>query len=1007
MHLVIALQAAQCGADSLRQRALDLVQALLRQPGAPAHTATIVLDTRFGAHIETIRCALAPLVPPERFAALTLPAEQGQAAMTEAAAHIGAAFLAALDPDAILSIDCGTGPAPLRASASAACPHAILVLDADAPAPDLARASAWSAADRLLGPDAASAEALWQVLATLPAPAQPALPARARLAYVSPLPPEKSGIADYSAELLPQLARYYDIEVIVDQDTISDPWISANLSVRSLAWFEQHGDSFDHRLYHVGNSPMHRHMFALLARFAGVVVLHDFYLGNLLHYMHHSGYQADALQNALFRSHGFGALLDGDQIGESAVVWKYPCNGDILAHASGVIVHSAYPRQLAERWYGPGAAAHWRTLPLLRGGAVDDAAAARRAARAELGIADDEFLVCSFGMLGQTKLNDRLLDAWLASPLAGERQCRLVYVGELAGGNYGRDLQAKIGATRARKRIAITGFASPQLYRTYLAACDVAVQLRSESRGETSASVLDCLLHGVPTIANAHGASAELPADALCMLDDDFTTEALADALLTLRADAGARQRLGQAGADLIAREHSPQQVGLAYRDAIDHFYRNSAQQRYRSLVQRLRALPLPGRDALRDCALAIAANGAPRAPRQLLIDVSALVQTDLRTGIQRVVRSVLHALLAEPPAGYRVEPVYSPGGGQAYRYARAFMQGALVVPVHDLDDAPIEVQRGDIFLGLDLMMHGVHQNRDLLQSYRDRGMAVHFVVYDMLPLLMPHCFPFGADAGFADWVDTIATVSDGLVCISRSVADEVAAWLDTHPVTRLRPLQLGYFHLGADIGASAPTSGLPDGADEVLARVASRPSLLMVGTVEPRKGHALALAALELLWAEGVAVNLIIVGKHGWMVDALAQRLKDHPEHGQRLFWLQGVSDEMLLKLYRGSSALLAASEGEGFGLPLIEAAQHGLPLIARDLPVFREVGGEHAYYVDGSSAAALAESLRRWLALQAAGQAPGSADMPWLTWRASAAQLLENIIGQRWYRSLAPAPH
>jgi glycosyltransferase involved in cell wall biosynthesis len=177
-----------------------------------------------------------------------------------------------------------------------------------------------------------------------------------------------------------------------------------------------------------------------------------------------------------------------------------------------------------------------------------------------------------------------------------------------------------------------------------------------------------------------------------------------------------------------------------------------------------------------------------------------------------------------------------------------------------------------------------------------------------------------------------------------------------------------------------------------------------MVGTVEPRKGQRQALDAMELLWKKGVDANLVIVGKQGWMVDELAERLAAHPEKDCRLFWLPGVSDEMLLELYRRASALLAPSEGEGFGLPLIEAAQHGIPIIARDLPVFREVAGEHAEYFSGLGPDDLADALERWLALHREGKAPVSTGMPWLTWQQSAQQLLDAVVGQQWYKQ-APA--
>jgi glycosyltransferase involved in cell wall biosynthesis len=135
-------------------------------------------------------------------------------------------------------------------------------------------------------------------------------------------------------------------------------------------------------------------------------------------------------------------------------------------------------------------------------------------------------------------------------------------------------------------------------------------------------------------------------------------------------------------------------------------------------------------------------------------------------------------------------------------------------------------------------------------------------------------------------------------------------------------------------------------------------------------------------------------------MVEKVAERMAAHPEKDRRLFWLPGVSDEMLLKLYASSAALLSPSEGEGFGLPLIEAAQHNIPVIARDLPVFREVAREHAFYFVGGEPQDLADTVSRWLALDAEGKAPQSTGMPWLTWEESARQVLDSVERQQWYK-------
>jgi len=227
-------------------------------------------------------------------------------------------------------------------------------------------------------------------------------------------------------------------------------------------------------------------------------------------------------------------------------------------------------------------------------------------------------------------------------------------------------------------------------------------------------------------------------------------------------------------------------------------------------------------------------------------------------------------------------------------------------------------------------------------------------------------------------------------------VADELADWQRIHVTQRLRPFKIGWFHLGADMANSVPSLGLPDDATRVLTELGRRPSFLAVGTIEPRKCQAQVLRAFELLWAEGVDANLVVVGKQGWLVEDLMSRFRNHLELGKRLFWLDGISDEYLERIYAASTCLIAASEGEGFGLPLIEAAQHGVPIIARDIPVFREVAEQCAFYFSGQGPDELAGAVRNWLALQQKGQHPASDALPWRSWEESAEALLSIIISE-----------
>jgi glycosyltransferase involved in cell wall biosynthesis len=852
-----------------------------------------------------------------------------------------------------------------------------------------------------LAADAGDYEAtsLWTALQATAAERKPAAArTRPKLAYVSPLPPEHTGIADYSAELVPELAKYYDIELVTAQFKVEDARIAA-YPQRSVEWLREHAHQMDRVVYHFGNSHAHQHMFELVREVPGIVVLHDFYLSGVLDNLEREGYLPHGFIKALFESHGFTGLSGHRKQGRNPSIWTYPLNKGVLDAATGVIVHSDFSKELATRWYGPQAADGWRTIPLLRGKPEGAASpAARQAARARLGLGPDEFLVCSFGMLGPTKLNEVLLDAFLASGLAADAKCRLVFVGENDHGLYGGGLIRKIKASAAANRIRITGFVDAAAYADYLAASDCAVQLRTSTRGETSAAVLDCLLYGVPTIANAHGSTASLADELLVKLPDALTSDDLAAALERVRGDEALRASLAAKALAHMEAEHAPAHVGQLYADAIEDIASHGRAANYRALVKA--AAPLCHHADLPELAAAIAFNRAPVAPRQLLVDVSALVQSDLRTGIQRVVRSVLLALIADPPAGYRVEPVFSTGANRSYHYARQFGLSLVGETGLVLEDAPVDLRPGDIFFGLDLFTNGTSQNEELLLSMRARGVGIYFVVFDVLPMLRPDVFPFGTEQYFGDFLRTVHKVSDGVLCISRAVADELAGWYHSQGMARAAPLKLGHFHLGADIHASAPTYGLTPDADQVFAALAARPSFLMVGTVEPRKGHAQALAAFELLWEQGVDANLVVVGKQGWMVDKVAERMASHPEKEKRLFWLAGISDEMLLKLYAGSAALLSPSEGEGFGLPLIEAAQHHIPIIARELPVFREVAGDHAFYFAGLAPQDLADAVTEWLALNKDGKAPVSTGMPWLTWDQSAQQVLDALVRQQWYR-------
>lgn len=370
--------------------------------------------------------------------------------------------------------------------------------------------------------------------------------------------------------------------------------------------------------------------------------------------------------------------------------------------------------------------------------------------------------------------------------------------------------------------------------------------------------------------------------------------------------------------------------------------------------------------------------------PERWLVDVTVIAGKDIGTGVQRVVRSVLRHWLMHPPEGVRIEPVAFHQG--RYHHAHGYACRLLGLPEQSLPGDVLAVTANDVFVGLDWAMDSIPASEPLLKVWRRAGVRMHFVVHDVLPMTMPDAFHPHARARFEIWLRSIATLGDRLHCISGQTANEVANWLAASGIRNQfgKSPTLEVFRLGVD--AQRAPGSLPEPAREATARL---PTFLMVGTIEPRKGHEQALDAFELLWARGVDVNLIIIGSRGWLVQQLIERLTGHRERNRRLFWLENADDPTLEAAYASATALLAASYGEGFGLPLVEAAHRQLPVIARKLPVFREILDEYPSYFESTSAEGLAAHLSQWLT-----ERPQPGDLPHLpSWKESAGSLQEAI--------------
>jgi glycosyltransferase involved in cell wall biosynthesis len=203
----------------------------------------------------------------------------------------------------------------------------------------------------------------------------------------------------------------------------------------------------------------------------------------------------------------------------------------------------------------------------------------------------------------------------------------------------------------------------------------------------------------------------------------------------------------------------------------------------------------------------------------------------------------------------------------------------------------------------------------------------------------------------------------------SRASAVVAVSEATRHEVEREFPGVAGKLtvvHEGADPVVFHPSpSGYPPagGSNDVLARLGiAEPPLLAVGTIHPRKNYARLIRAYARL-APGVAPPMVIVGRRGWEADEVFQ-LPAALGIEDRVFFTGHLGEQELAELMRFARLLIALSLGEGFGLPLVEAMHCGLPILASDIPPFREVAGNAARFVDPLDEAAIASRLDQLLA-------------------------------------------
>ncbi len=268
----------------------------------------------------------------------------------------------------------------------------------------------------------------------------------------------------------------------------------------------------------------------------------------------------------------------------------------------------------------------------------------------------------------------------------------------------------------------------------------------------------------------------------------------------------------------------------------------------------------------------------------------------------------------------------------------------------------------GDILLDIEPSWHAPASRSRLLPTLQATSTRSAALVPDLLAVSDPQWFPEQSTERFIAWLEAHRDAGSTFLSISHTTASELERWLG-------QPTEIAVVRLGS-IAPDPSDQFEPRGDDTI-----PRSGLLMVGTVEPRKGHDVLLDALDLLGESAPTID--VVGQPGWGASDLTKRLDDH----RAIRWHRQASDADLEALWAITGLLLQPTRGEGFGLPVLEAIARGVPVLASDLAVLREASEGNATFFATGDAAGLAAHLARFRADPAAWPAPAPiAARPWI---------------------------
>lgn len=402
-------------------------------------------------------------------------------------------------------------------------------------------------------------------------------------------------------------------------------------------------------------------------------------------------------------------------------------------------------------------------------------------------------------------------------------------------------------------------------------------------------------------------------------------------------------------------------------------------------LLQLLRSIPKTRR-IVRDLQFS-AENRGPR----LLVDVTRISRIQKVTGIPRVIVELCAGLgRICPNSEVSLVLFRATNNGKLIETQRAVL-GQQANQRRAIDNREIRVAPGDIFLFPDVVGPPDGPTAKEVKKLQSLGAQVFFICYDLLPITYPHFFTKFARVIYRQWFEAVLE-SDGVLFISQASQAEFNRVSREQRASAPKKIRDGVMFLGS---SQPPAESVRKSSPRNL-EGRERFAFLMVGTLQPRKGYSAVLDAFDRLWMEGALHTLTIAGAPGWKTQALVARIKEHPEFGKKLQWWPDADDSSLWELYASSDALIANSVAEGFGLPLVEAAQLSLPIIATRIHPFVEIAGDHAFYIEPEDPAGVERAVREWCNRATQGTYPVSTGIRPRTWDEVAHEALQILLDQ-----------